>query len=401
LKFNFKESSGNKCADEGGRCSCTGKVRYGHGTSWATKQSSGAIQCTNGVFGDPKRGTRKACFCVSCADDDNKAQGTCKGQCKHLANMCGKTSSCGGWSGDVASFCPQTCGKCGTVNTNRGSCKSSDKCLCKQQAYKDPSTYDKPAGCTDVNDCSKTPCSPTGTTLQGAICKDTGASMYTCTCPRGYKSVGQKNSPKCAQVDVCKSGEDDCVTGAKCNHDSNSPSDKPRHTCTCPSGKTGNGKKSGSGCTEIDGCKPAPCATLPSGGYGTAPTCTDKKSPQTGATCSNCPAGYNAQPTKPSYGGRGVCTDKNDCSSNPCGPAFAKCDEGRAGTGLYTCKCTTNFVSSNNKQGFPYCFVDPKIPGDILKANGAANPSCTSSFSDKALVDELIKLCPKCGIKKL
>lgn len=159
--------------------------------------------------------------------------------------------------------------------------------------------------------------------------------------------------------------------------------------------------KSGSGCTEIDGCKPAPCATLPSGGYGTAPTCTDKKSPQTGATCSNCPAGYNAQPTKPSYGGRGVCTDKNDCSSNPCGPAFAKCDEGRAGTGLYTCKCTTNFVSSNNKQGFPYCFVDPKIPGDILKANGAANPSCTSSFSDKALVDELIKLCPKCGIKKL
>jgi len=284
-------------------------------------------------------------------------------------------------------------------NTNKGRCSTYDNCLCKKQPYKDPSTYSKPAGCTDINDCAKTPCSPSGTTLAGAVCTDTGASSYKCTCPAGYSSVGQKNAPKCSHTDACKSGEDDCVTGAKCNHNSKSPAGKPTHTCTCPSGKTGDGRTGGTGCKDIDGCKPNPCATLPSGGYGSAPKCTDNKSPRTGASCATCPPGYNANPTKP-RSGRPVCVDKNDCSAGPCGPGGTKCGEGRAGTGQYKCTCGTKFVASNNQLGKQYCYVDPKIPADILKANGDSNPSCGSSFTEAVLVDALIKLCPGCGIKK-
>jgi len=57
-------------------------------------------------------------------------------------------------------------------------------------------------------------------------------------------------------------------------------------------------------------------------------------------------------------------------------------------------------VVSNNQLGKQYCYVDPKIPSDILKANGDSNPSCGSSFTEAVLVDALIKLCPGCGIKK-
>ena len=57
------------CADEGGECRCTGRVRYGKRTTWGRKVlepsmiANGAIRCTNEVFGDPLPGTTKECQC--------------------------------------------------------------------------------------------------------------------------------------------------------------------------------------------------------------------------------------------------------------------------------------------------------------------------------------------------
>ncbi|MFL5814212.1 MAG: right-handed parallel beta-helix repeat-containing protein [Bdellovibrionia bacterium] len=52
-----------KCADENGTCTFSGTktVRYGAGTSWATKVATGSIGCNNAVFGDPAYGTAKEC----------------------------------------------------------------------------------------------------------------------------------------------------------------------------------------------------------------------------------------------------------------------------------------------------------------------------------------------------
>ena len=66
-------------------------------------------------------------------------------------------------------------------------------------------------------------------------------------CNAGYALI---SSSTCQHVNACQSSEDDCVSGAVCNHiQGSSP---PRHTCVCPAGFRGNGKKSsgGSGCTE-------------------------------------------------------------------------------------------------------------------------------------------------------
>jgi len=73
----------------------------------------------------------------------------------------------------------------------------------------------KGSGCTDINDCAGNPC---GTT-SGIVCKDTGISSYSCTCPKGYKSLGSATHPSCLHVDACASGEDNCLDGATCNHD--------------------------------------------------------------------------------------------------------------------------------------------------------------------------------------
>jgi hypothetical protein len=51
------------CASEGGTCTFSGtrQVRYGSGTTFATKTFTGSAACTNAVFGDPTPGVAKSC----------------------------------------------------------------------------------------------------------------------------------------------------------------------------------------------------------------------------------------------------------------------------------------------------------------------------------------------------
>lgn len=53
------------CASENGTCalpSGTWEVRYGNGTSWNAAPATGAIPCTNSLWGDPISGTAKNCY---------------------------------------------------------------------------------------------------------------------------------------------------------------------------------------------------------------------------------------------------------------------------------------------------------------------------------------------------
>jgi type IV pilus assembly protein PilY1 len=53
------------CASENGTCtlpSGTWEVLYGAGTSWKVAPATGAVPCSNGVFGDPAVGTGKNCY---------------------------------------------------------------------------------------------------------------------------------------------------------------------------------------------------------------------------------------------------------------------------------------------------------------------------------------------------
>jgi serine protease len=51
------------CAGEGGTCTFSGtrQVRYGSGTTFATKTFTGSTACTNAVFGDPTPNVVKSC----------------------------------------------------------------------------------------------------------------------------------------------------------------------------------------------------------------------------------------------------------------------------------------------------------------------------------------------------
>ena len=67
----FYGTSESKCADEGQTCTCPAGdpwgVIYGKGSTWTEAKSlgsSGSLACSNRVFGDPLRGTRKECRCI-------------------------------------------------------------------------------------------------------------------------------------------------------------------------------------------------------------------------------------------------------------------------------------------------------------------------------------------------
>jgi len=65
LLSTFSNAGWQKCASENGYCNCWHSwVAYGHGSNWAKfKHVSNGIGCNNHVFGDPKRGTTKSCYC--------------------------------------------------------------------------------------------------------------------------------------------------------------------------------------------------------------------------------------------------------------------------------------------------------------------------------------------------
>jgi len=90
-------------------------------------------------------------------------------------------------------------------------------------------------------------CSP------NAVCLNTAGS-YKCKCNEGFedKSPVGFEGTKCVDIDECQRGLHDCDPNAECVNLS------PGYACACRTGFEGDGKRSGSGCTNINECVRAP-----------------------------------------------------------------------------------------------------------------------------------------------
>lgn len=118
-------------------------------------------------------------------------------------------------------------------------------------------------------------------------CTPSGAG-YSCDCPPGYGT----NGTTCVLQDECTAGTDDCVGLATCFDPSTAPSD---FVCTCPHlGFGGDGRLSGSGCSNINECASDPCGANDDGSGPSGNGCTERALggwTQPGYDCS-CAAGY-------------------------------------------------------------------------------------------------------------
>ena len=71
------------CGWENKNCECAAgnTVWYGYGEKWTSKKlTTDNVKCSNSVFGDPKPGTRKMCYCqpAPVLDDWEDCECECK-----------------------------------------------------------------------------------------------------------------------------------------------------------------------------------------------------------------------------------------------------------------------------------------------------------------------------------
>lgn len=150
-----------------------------------------------------------------------------------------------------------------------------------------------------------------------ATCSDpsTAVGDYVCTCPSGYSGNGRMSGTGCTDRDECRLGTDNCSPNARCT---NTPGS---FTCTCNAGFSGDGVT----CNDIDECSgsPAPC--------------------DPNATCNNMPGSFTCV-CNSGYRGRGVtCTEIDECAegTDDCG-ANATCANEPPGS--FSCSCNAGFM---------------------------------------------------------
>ncbi|MBN1653186.1 MAG: hypothetical protein JXA30_05360 [Deltaproteobacteria bacterium] len=124
----------------------------------------------------------------------------------------------------------------------------------------DPCHYDhNSAPCNDNNPCTETAfCSEGDCTGDGNTCGPNSTSCNpgppkSCVCEENYFDVNGycvPNTNECTVVPAL------CDENAVCNDPSNDPGD---YECTCNFGFKGDGKVSGTGCTDINECANDPC----------------------------------------------------------------------------------------------------------------------------------------------
>ena len=151
-----------------------------------------------------------------------------------------------------------------------------------------------------------------------------------------------------------------------------------------PKGMQGNGIGP-NGCSDINGCSPAPCATLE--GAGTQPACSDVKAPGTGFTCAACPSGYDRNAVS-SGSSRPICKDLNACKNAPC-DKLTKCTDLKAPSTGFTCSACPrpSGYSGDGKNGCKD-INDCKADQNGLTACGAKGTGCTdtgTSFTHKTM----------------
>ncbi len=318
--------------------------------------------------------------------------GTCTTDSDCASNNCVHPdgNNCGGRSGCVccnASTCNDDCESChnaGSVGTctprSAGTICRSPSCsggVETEQGTCNGSARSCPAPV--MNACTPFVCA-------GTACRTSCSSASHCV-----PSAFCNGSNLCESVsDECAQGLDDCVRLATCSDPTAALND---YVCTCPSGYSGNGRASGTGCRDIDECR-----------VGTAGC--DRN-----ATCRNTAGGFTCTCNGPQWVGNGfTCTDYDECSD----PAFVamcsadgycinrvpgfecRCLPGFRGDGA-TCldvdecaegrdNCGVNAVCTNLSGTFD-CSCAPGYMGDgvsCVDVDECANPFITSMCSSVA-----------------
>jgi len=183
--------------------------------------------------------------------------------------------------------------------------------------------------CLDPNECSGNPCSP-GSCFQRTVGSSWSSPGYDCACPSGYSDTGTG----CSLVNACAANTDDCVAIATCN---DAPGSSASYTCSCPhAGYQGNGRTSGSGCTNVPECDSNPC-----GAFGTGCTETPLGSwSAPGYTCT-CQTGYDFNGT--------TCALEDECTADldDCHPV-ATCVDPSMRSGDFTCTCPSGYLGDGH-----------------------------------------------------
>jgi hypothetical protein len=229
-----------------------------------------------------------------------------------------------------------------------------------------------PGANTPFDECSRNPCDDLATS-----CSDPNTSVrgdVSCPCPDGYTGDGRKAGTGCDDVDECDPG-DPCVFP-----DSVCANTIGGFECTCPPGFVGSGKTD-DGCTEVNFCDPDPCSALSrciprTGGF-------DCRSCAPGfagdpLTCPACPPGYTGD-------GEGVqgCTDLDECGTpNECS-ALVSCTNSTGGRTCPACPTgyTGNAVGADScvkdvcAECSPYANCDPQRDSPCLCNEGFAGPA--------------------------
>ncbi|MBM4361739.1 MAG: hypothetical protein FJ104_03585, partial [Deltaproteobacteria bacterium] len=294
--------------------------------------------CTNAVCFDG------ACVVDSvkdCSDQDRCTTDACDpatGTCSHdpidVATACTDQNPCTTDSCDPAQGCVH-------ADDNQATCTDGDACTI--DACSGGLCVSTPRDCSNLDrDCRVGVC--VNGTCQGQPRNSGGA------CDDGLDACSATG--KCNASGTCVDQRDACgPLAASCAFCSSGAQCYQGRDCTCAAagpGQPPNIEVAGTCVPDTNECNANPCVATA--------TCND---PTPGATPSGdyqctCPPGTTGNGRKSGNG----CTDVNECATNPCGPGSAvlACD-GTTPLGSYTCTCRPGFRSIQTPTG-PTCVCD-------------------------------------------